>query len=362
VDENADASVGFASHGIESSIASCAATVSHNDRFRLPPREPHQPRRVTREQHCIPDPVWFCVTSYPPWTPATHQHAPSHPLTRLGALASYTGRYYTHVHACARHRQVLSNRRVLSIINVHRMRNRVQARQRTTQPPNPVPPPPPGGATIHGRRSFLLLPSSRPFSISPFLYSLSLSLLLFPYLRALISRTGTRRGVFMKIRSRVARPPVDYFPQPSTPSPPPLSFFRAFSTPRGPRVEGKNASASEGERDSHFSRRRLVPIRGKVRYGKVRLARGDGGGREEAEAQGGMIFSPRARAPELNCGRAMECTRQLLASIVITFPINGTAQDETRPRDCRRAASPATAVEHRDFGWAINDETAIDAT
>jgi len=33
-----------------------------------------------------------------------------------------------YVHACARHRQVLSNRRVLSIINVYRMRNRVQAR------------------------------------------------------------------------------------------------------------------------------------------------------------------------------------------------------------------------------------------
>jgi len=38
------------------------------------------------------------------------------------------------VHACARHRQVLSNRRVLSIINVYRMRNRVQARPRYHPP------------------------------------------------------------------------------------------------------------------------------------------------------------------------------------------------------------------------------------
>lgn len=40
---------------------------------------------VTYEQYCTPDPVRFCVTSYPPWTPATHQHASNHPPSQPAA-------------------------------------------------------------------------------------------------------------------------------------------------------------------------------------------------------------------------------------------------------------------------------------
>jgi len=64
------------------------------------------------------DSAWL---SCPSRTRAVHQHAPTYA-------------YAHRVHACARHRQVLSNRRVLSIINVYRMRNRVQARPRYHPP------------------------------------------------------------------------------------------------------------------------------------------------------------------------------------------------------------------------------------
>lgn len=81
--------------------------------------------------------------------PAVHQYA-------------LTYAYAHRVHACARHRQVLSNRRVLSIINVYRMRNRVQARPRYHPPYPPALHPPFWPPLLAG--SVHPLSPPRPFS------------------------------------------------------------------------------------------------------------------------------------------------------------------------------------------------------
>lgn len=124
---------------------------------------------------------------------------PSIPCAPVHA-SSYA--YAQRVHACARHRQVLSNRRVLSIINVYRMRNRVQARPRYHPPLSARP-----SSAVH----------LRCWSAA------STTLLLLARFCAALSFRAERkrfhensppcRRRFRVANAAVVRPAVDYFPR-----------------------------------------------------------------------------------------------------------------------------------------------------
>lgn len=201
------------------------------------------PRTVLRD---------FISTVDPRYAP-TRIQPPTQPASRV-----YEHTYAPYVHACARHRQVLSNRRVLSIINVYRMRNRVQARPRTTHPPSLV------------SSSSLVHLHSPPFptstscccrccccctstSSSSFCSCTALS---FRARRKRFHENSPRRRRFrVATRLSFGHPAVDYFPRFFP------SFFARCSVLRTAKRRGWKPSANEGadggyvRRIFHFSPR-----------------------------------------------------------------------------------------------------------
>lgn len=164
----------------------------------------------------------FCVTSCSPRVlPAVHQHA--YPSTRPG------------VHACARHRQVLSNRRVLSIINVYRMRNRVQARPRYHPYPPALHPPP---LLLAG---FVHHPPPRPF-LRRALISRGAKALSWKFTPVPTSFPSRKRGCRSACRWLLPPPPPLFFPA--------RCFFRARKTERrlAQRRERQGGNARLNER------------------------------------------------------------------------------------------------------------------
>lgn len=213
--------------------------------------------------------------------PAAHQHAPT---------------YARPVHACARHRQVLSNRRVLSIINVYRMRNRVQARPRYHPPLSARP-----SSAVHLRCRW----PAPTLHLARFCAALS-------FRESAFVKIRPRAGVVSKSQTRLS------FGLPLITSPvffslPSFFFFYARGTERR-RQERQGGNVRRNERTnerrswwriSHFSPR---SYRSFFRY-EAKTEKGGGGG---GGGGGGreMIFSP-----ELNYGRAMECACYSFAAL-----------------------------------------------
>lgn len=226
--------------------------------------------------------------------PAVHQHA-----------ATYA--YAHRVHACARHRQVLSNRRVLSIINVYRMRNRVQARPRYHPPLFARP-----SSAVHLR-------------CWPAPSTTLLLLLLARFCAALSFRAKRKRfhensppcrRRFRVANAAVVRPAVDYFPCFFFSL---LSFFsrsrngaRAAGWKRSPeRTNERTNEGADGVFLIFLLTRAVLSFVTKPRPRReARRAGGEGGGGGEGAQGREMIFSP-----ELNYGRAMECACYSFAAL-----------------------------------------------
>lgn len=133
---------------------------------------------------------------------------------------------YAHrVHACARHRQVLSNRRVLSIINVYRMRNRVQARPRYHPPLSASP-----SSAVHLR---CWPASSTTLHLAHFCAALS-----FRAKRKRFHENSPPCRRFRVANAAVVRPAVDYFPRFF---PLPLFFF-SHAQNRAPTCAARGAA------------------------------------------------------------------------------------------------------------------------
>lgn len=224
--------------------------------------------------------------------PCTNTHSPTRTQHR--------------VHACARHRQVLSNRRVLSIINVYRMRNRVQARP--ALPPTPIRPPfirrsPPPAGRLRLRPP----PSPRPF-LRRALISRGAKALSWKFVASVLTRR--RRFRVANARLSFGSPLITslaFFPSR-------LFFTRARSgaerllARRNERTNGRTDEGAVGVFLIFLLARAVLSFVTKPRPRReIRRAEGAGGG----GAQGGeMIFSP-----ELNYGRAMECACYSFAAL-----------------------------------------------